>query len=315
MPDRVPARAARSQRQQPRLGLCCTFLDAPIKFRFSTARYLESLAPKARWAFVGELCLHNAVALEQAVTWCAQNDVGAFRIFNQIFPLYTHPTVGYRWTDLPTAGAIESAFGRVRSLAASADVRLSFHPDQFVVLGSTSPAVVKASVRELDYLAEVSDLVGGTQLTIHGGGATDGKPAALARLRRGLDRLSDRARRLVALENDDRVYTVRDLLPVCAADDVRMIYDVHHHRCLPDDLDVAEATEAATETWKGAEPWFHLSSPAKGWRGSDPRPHHDLITLRDFPAVWRKRRITIDVEAKAKESAVLALSRALARKS
>ncbi|HEY0713710.1 MAG TPA: UV DNA damage repair endonuclease UvsE, partial [Polyangia bacterium] len=139
-------------------------------------------------------------------------------------------------------------------------------------------------------------------------------PIALSRLRRGLDRLSDRARRLVVLENDDRVYTVQDLLPLCEADDIRLVYDVHHHRCLPDGLTITEATEAAAATWKGAEPWVHLSSPAEGWRASDPRPHHDLIATRDFPEVWRHRRITIDVEAKAKEKAVLALARSLSRK-
>ncbi len=299
----------------PRLGLCCTFLEAPIRFRTTTARYLGTLKAGERRAFLGALLLDNAAALERAVAWCRAHGVGAFRITSQLFPVYTHPAVGYRWQDLPTAAPIAAALRRVRLAARADDLRLSFHPDQFVVPGSLSEAVVRASLAELEYQGEVATLVGATQITLHGGGAEAGKEGgkarSLARLQRGLDRLSDRARQLVVLENDDRVYTPRDLLPLCQAAGLRFVYDVHHHRCLPDGLSIEEATERASATWGEAEPWMHVSSPAEGWRGSNPRPHHDRVFLRDFPALWRQRRITVDVEAKDKEVAVLTLARAL----
>jgi UV DNA damage endonuclease len=303
--------SGQSNPSQPRLGLCCSFADVPIRFRTTTAQHLTSLAPRDRGNFLGELCLANATALLEAVDWCARNGVGAFRIVSQFFPLYTHPEVGYHWENLLTAPRLASTLRLVRERARDADVRLSFHPDQFVVLGSTSTRVQRASVRELEYQSEVADLVGAEQLTIHGGGAQGGKARALARLVRGFDRLSARARELVVLENDDRIYTVEDLLPVARATGARLVYDVHHHRCNPDGLTVEAATAAAAETWGAEEPWAHVSSPAEGWRGPNPRPHHDRIFLRDFPASWRRLRITVDVEAKAKEKAVLALQRAL----
>jgi UV DNA damage endonuclease len=296
---------------RPRLGLCCTFARAPIRFRTTTARYLSTLAVRARRDFLGQLILDNAKSLEQAVAFCAQHGVGAFRIMSQFFPIYTHPKVGYAWTDLPTAPAVADALAHVRAEARRCDVRLSFHPDQFVVPGSANPAVARASLRELEYQAELAELVGAEQLTIHGGGAQGGKPQALERLRRGLDQLSPRARRLVVLENDDRVYSPRDLLPLCRTAGLRFVYDVHHHRCLPDDLSLDDATAEAAATWRDAEPWFHVSSPAQGWGGRDPRPHHDRLWLRDLPPAWRTMRGTIDVEAKAKEDAVLPLLRAL----
>jgi UV DNA damage endonuclease len=295
----------------PRLGLCCTFARAPIKFHTTTARYLSTLAPAARRRFLGQLILHNARALDQAIAFCVGHDIGAFRIFSQLFPIYTHPQVGYRWVDLPAAADIARALKAACDRARAGDIRLSFHPDQFVVPGSANEAVVRASLAELEYQGELAELVGAQQLTIHGGGAQDGKAAALDRLRRGLDRLSARARRLVVLENDDRVYTPRDLLPLCRAASARLVYDVHHHRCLPDGLSIQDATAQAAATWGAAEPWFHASSPAQGWRGGDPRPHHDRLWLRDVPPAWRHMRATIDVEAKAKEDAVLPLVRAL----
>ena len=155
----------------PRLGLCCTFAAAPIAFRTTTARYVATLPLARRRRFLGELIVANARALDLAVGFCADHGIGAFRITSQFFPVYTHPEVGYRWADLPDAPAISRALARARARARRGDVRLSFHPDQFVVPGSASPAVVRASLRELEYQAEVAELVGAEQLTIHGGGA------------------------------------------------------------------------------------------------------------------------------------------------
>lgn len=283
-----------------RLGLCCTFLEAPIRFRTTTARYVSSLPKASRPKFLNELCLHNARTLGAAISWCRDNGVGAFRVQSGLWPLYTHPDHPYELD--PEVRATLADVGKARG-----DIRLSFHPDQFVVPGSVNSAVVASSLGELEYQAEVAELIGAEQLTIHGGGAQGGKSAALARLEAALVKLSPRAKSRVVLENDDRVYTVEDLLPTCERLSVPLIYDVHHHRCNPDSLSIDRATELATATWHGREPWMHLSSPAEGWRGRNPGPHADYIDLHDLPEQWRDRNLTVDVEAKAKERAVIKL--------
>lgn len=290
-----------------RLGLCCKFLDEPIKFRSATARYVGGKPRAAQRLFLGELALANADALVQAVTWCAERGIGAFRISSQLFPLVTHSEVGYALAELPTWSGLERRLDHVRELARARDVRLSFHPDQFVVPGSISPAVVESSLAELEHQALVAELVGAEQLTLHGGGAQPDKATALDRLERGLDRLSPRARARVVLENDDRVFTVEDLLPLCRRAGLPLVYDVHHHRCLPDRLSVEEATELAAATWGAREPWTHVSSPKGGWTASKPQAHDDYVDARDVPRCWLGRRVTVDVEAKAKEHAVLRL--------
>ena len=121
--------------------------------------------------------------------------------------------------------------------------------------------------------------------------------------------MSPRARERIALENDDRVDTGLDLLPLCREEGIPLVYDVHHHRCHPDVLCVEEATAAAAETWGRREPRAHLSTPRDGWRGDDPRRHADFIRPRDVPACWIGERMTVDVEAKAKELAVLRLAK------
>ncbi|PCC75305.1 UV-damage endonuclease [Nannocystis exedens] len=292
-----------------RLGLCCTFLDEPIKFRHATARVVGAKPRPAQRLYLGEIAVANAEALAAAVTWCAEHRIGAFRISSQLFPLATHPEVGYALEELPTWSGVERRLAAVRELARAKDVRLSFHPDQFVVPGSASPAVVESSLAELEHHGRMAELVGAEQITLHGGGGQPDKATALARLERGLDRLSPRARERIALENDDRVFTVDDLLPVCARAGLPLVHDVHHHRCLPGRIEVDEAIELAAATWGAREPWAHISSPKGGWDSKQPLIHDDHVRPSDVPRAWLGRRITVDVEAKAKEQAVLRLAR------
>lgn len=295
-----------------RLGLCCTFLKGKIRFRTVTARPLRTLEREARGRKLRELAAHNAEALRAAVAFCAGNGIGCFRVTSQILPLKTHPELGYGADML--GEDILSAFRGVGDFARERGIRLSFHPDQFVVLSSPDPAVVQSSLTEIEYQAEVAEWIGADVINIHGGGGYGDKGAALRRLADSVARLSPRAQSRLTLENDDRVYTPRDLLPVCEALALPLVYDVHHHRCNPDDLTHEAATERTIRTWR-REPLFHVSSPRDGWRGNNPRSHSDYINPRDFPRFWDDLAVTVEVEAKAKELAVRRLVRGLARRS
>ena len=295
-----------------RLGLCCQFAREPIKFRTTTATAMLRLDRKQRLARLAELCLGNAEALLAALQFCATHRIGAFRINSQILPVKTHPTAGYETADLPDSATIISRFRECGRFARKSNLRLSFHPDQFVVLNSPNRRTLAHSLAELNYQAEVAEWVSADSLNIHGGGAYGDKTAALATLRRNIERLPKPVRSRLTLENDDRVYTPADLLPVCADTGIPLVYDVHHHRCLPDGLSVSEATDRARKTWK-SEPLFHISSPLHGWEGPNPERHHDYINATDFPTDWLGWPLTVEVEAKAKELAVARLIGELSR--
>ena len=295
-----------------RLGLCCIFRKAPIKFRRTTAKYLQSLSPAKRSGHLASICSDNANALYRSLEFCAANGIGAFRINSQILPVKTHPHVGYDLRQLPGGEGIIDRFKQCGAFSRKHGIRTSFHPDQFLVLSSPAAGVVVRSEEELIYHAEVAEWVAADVINIHGGGAYGDKPAALDRLTAVIDSLPANIRTRLTLENDDRIYTPSDLLPVCRHTGVALVYDVHHHRCLRDGNTIRHTTNAAMATWN-REPLFHLSSPlTKGT--SDPcRPHHDFIDPTDFPQCWKNLDITVDVEAKAKELAVLKLRKALER--
>ena len=220
-----------------RLGLCCIFRDEPIRFRRTTATALLRLSPAARRRKLSDICMANADALYAAVTFCADHGIGSFRVNSQILPLKTHPKVGYDLRKLPGGERTVARFKACGKLARARGVRLSLHPDQFVILNSPRPEVVDASILELEYQGEVASWIGADVINIHGGGAYGDKLSALERLRGNLRRLSKRVRSRLTLENDDRIYTVEDLLLICRSEKIPLVYDAHHHRCLPDRFD------------------------------------------------------------------------------
>lgn len=289
-----------------RLGLCCLFAREPIRFRTATARALSRRAREEQLVRFAELAADNAAALHAALDYCANHDIGCFRVNSQILPLRTHPQLGYRVEELPGGAAIRQAFQACGSFARDHGLRLTFHPDQFILLSSPREEVTRSSIAELEYQAEVAAWIGADVLNIHAGGAYGDKPAALVRFAATLRQLPAAIRRRLTLENDDRSYTPRDLLPFCETHRIPLVYDVHHHRCLPDGLTVAEVSARAAATWD-REPLFHLSSPREGWQGPHPEHHHDYIDSRDFPDEWRALTLTVEVEAKAKELAVARL--------
>lgn len=286
-----------------RVGLCCMFQEQPIKFANTTVTAIGRMNRADALAKLSRLCHQNADALLTALRYCAGNHIGCFRVNSQILPVKTHPTFGYNIDELPDGQEIIRRFKECGKFAEQHQLRTCFHPDQFVVLNSPRADVVEKSLLELEYQAEVAEWIGADVVNIHGGGAYGDKTKALAEFARNVDRLSVRARSRLTVENDDKIFSPADLLPTCESTGIPLVYDVHHHRCLPDELSIEQATEKALATWN-REPMFHLSSPLEGWDGPRPERHHDYIDVRDFPDIWLKKTLTVEVEAKAKELAV-----------
>ncbi len=296
-----------------RLGLCCLFREEPIKFVTTTATAISKMNQPDALAKLSRLCMDNANALLTALQFCADHGIGCFRINSQILPIKTHPKFGYEVDDLPECNEIIRRFKACGKFVRKHNLRTCFHPDQFVVLNSQQPGVVAASIREIEYQAEVAEWVGADVINIHGGGAFGDKDKALADFARNLNRLSSKARKRLTVENDDRIYTPADLLPLCRTEGVPLVYDVHHHRCNPDDMSEEEATGQALATWN-REPLFHISSPIEGWKRPKPERHHDFIDVKDFPKCWQGLDLTVEVEAKAKEVALLKLKKHLEKR-
>ncbi len=305
------------ERSSVRFGLCCQFADeTSVRFRTTTVAHLSRLAAADNtgpaFAFYRALIEHNLTTLEGVLDWCAQHHIDAFRIGSDLWPRATHPLV-QPWVELLFADAeIVGHCARIKEFARAHDIRLSEHPDQFLVGNSLRPDVVRSTIVELEWRARLGEALGVEVLCLHIGSGTPDADSALWRWEETLAELSGAVRGMLAFENDDRTFTPEQILPACLAWDIPLVYDAHHHRVNPDALDEDEATLLAIASWGDREPHFHLSSPREGWDARDARPHHDAIDVEDWPTIWTELleagvRFTVDIEAKGKERAIFAL--------
>jgi UV DNA damage endonuclease len=102
-----------------RLGLCCIFRDAPIKFRTTTATAIKRLPRDAGRKKLADLCAANAAALMGALRICSANGIGCFRVNSQILPLKVTVEVEAKAKELAVK-KLAKALARRKSIFLSA---------------------------------------------------------------------------------------------------------------------------------------------------------------------------------------------------
>ena len=93
-----------------RLGLCCIFREAPIKFRATTATAVKRFSPDEGRKKLADVCAANAEVLLAALRFCSANGIGCFCVNSQNLPRKTHPDVGYELAELPGGRQIVNQF-------------------------------------------------------------------------------------------------------------------------------------------------------------------------------------------------------------
>jgi len=249
-----------------------------------------------------EIVRENFSGLETTLRWNAARGIGLFRIGQSLIPFASHPAFPYDWEaehadDLRGAG----------ELARNLGIRLSMHPGQYVNPGSLKPAVVERSLAELRYVARVFDLMGRpySVLVLHLGGAYDDRPAAAGRFVEVL-RPEVGVLRYLAIENDERIWTVAEVVEAARSLGVPAIADTLHHVLNPGDLTLEQALNLALPTWdaRGVRPKVHLSSQDPEKR---PGAHAYSVDPHDWQALLSAldgRETDVMVEAKGKEQAL-----------
>ena len=284
----------------------------------------------------GESQPHLRISLERLraiLDRLEDRDIRRYRMATALAPYASHPDMPQFHRQIDECADQLDEIGR---LAAGRRIRVSTHPGQYTVLNSEDPAVQAAAIAELEVQAALLDAMRQPPeavVVLHVGGAAGGTAAAADRFVDGFERLSERARSRLALENDDRSFALVDVLAIARRCSVPVIWDVLHHRCLdPAGLSDREALPLALDTWPPAVvPKIHYSSPRldvelrtrrKGRRVERQlvlpqlRAHADLIDPIAFEDFLRytagKRDFDIMLEAKAKDLALNRLREQLA---
>jgi UV DNA damage endonuclease len=282
----------------PQLGLVCITSSDAVRYRALTRKRLLQFEQDEQKRLLRELYGENLARLNNAFDFCAQHNLRLYRMTSGLFP-FADDELG--------AGILEEFRRRLAETgerAKSLGLRLVLHPDQFVVLNSDSPQVIINSIKILETHARVMDLLEQPRspwalIEIHGG-----KGGRSERLVEVVRELPENIRSRIAFENDEYAYSAAEILEVCRASGVPMVFDAHHH-LVHEKLDsydhesVAAMLEAARETWPVPE--WQLVHISNGRESFGDRHHSDFVET--MPAAYRNAP-WIEVEAKQKELAI-----------
>lgn len=252
---------------------------------------------------IREKFAQNLHDLWRMLEWNVGHGIALFRIGQHLVPFASHPSFPYNWYK-----AHAESLYKVGEFARRHKLRLSMHPGQYVNVGSPHAEVVERSIAELRYSATVLDALGlpDSVLIVHMGGVYEGHEATGRRIVTHL-RGEKLILRWLALEHDERLWSLRQVLPVAEHLGVPVIVDNLHHQINPGGLSLKQAVQLGISTWKDKRPKLHLSSQDGSKRTGaharriSPQDAMELLDALDHAEV------DIMVEAKDKELAVLPL--------
>ena len=193
-------------------------------------------------------------------------------------------------------------------------IPLSTHPDQFNVINSVKDKVIEDTIRNLNHAVDLYDLMEYDEgkLVIHVGSSAGGKEESIKRFITNLDRFPKRITSRLIIENDDKVFTAKNVLDICQEINCPMVLDLHHHKCKNDGENIADLLEDIFNTWNNESlpPKVHFSSPRES---EFDRKHADFIDVNDFANFLNIAKETTNkdfdvmIEAKKKDQALIKL--------
>lgn len=268
-----------------RVGFACKFENSPVpNIKTTTITWLNSAPRQKAEEKLWGLMKHNVATLMSQVSYIGSlpPNQRMFRISSDILPAYTHDDWSWFWWQHDVVHFLERELGRVGDHARKLDVRLSFHPGQFCVLGSDNPGVVENSIQEFEYHADLIRYMGygktfqDFKCNIHIGGKAGPEGFKLA-----LKKLSTVARNVITVENDEFKWGLDSSFEL--AEHCALVLDIHHHWIRTGEYiqPTDPRLHKLVDSWRGVRPVIHYSlSREEVLEHWDPEliPNHSELT-------------------------------------
>ena len=256
--------------------------------------------------YVSELIIENLKDTIKVLNYNIDNDIHVYRLSSDSFPWMSE----YKFTDLPGFTLINSYLKIIGKKIRENNIRVSYHPGPFNVLGSEKNSVVLKTIDELNKHSEILDLMELEQSTyypinIHINTTQPTREGSAKRFCEGFQYLSDSCKKRLTVENDDKEsqYSVKMLYDMVYKNiNIPIVFDQLHWKLGPKDLSLEESLKLALSTWK-TKPLTHMASSI--WNENPnglERAHADYIyeQIETFGLDF-----DVEIESKAKDLAVL----------
>lgn len=284
-----------------RIGYACLTVGVP-----GTA-FRTCLLKNASDHKLAEVIAHNLNALDHILDYNQAHRIRMFRITSDLIPFGSSPVNRLPWPSL-----FADEFSRLGRKIQETGLRVSMHPGQYTVLNSPDPRVVQNAVADLDYHGRVLELLGVSaehKIILHIGGVYGDKKAAAQRFIASYRQLKDTVRQRLVIENDDRSYTIEEVLDISAATGAPAVFDNLHHAAKPGSIpktDLEWIRECRT-TWQPGDGLqkIHYSQQAEGKRTG---AHSESIELGAFAAFYEALEgLDLDIMLEVKDKNLSAL--------
>lgn len=264
-----------------RLGYVAIALNLPKVTSSSTVtftNYQKLPNDEQKLNKLKQVTLSNLNDLYKILEYNIENNIHFYRITSQLVPLGTHPEVNWDYRKV-----FKADFLRIGELVKKHDMRVDTHPDEFNVLNSIRDEVVTATKRNLWYhvhtFEDMNYPLG--RMVLHIGSSQGGKEDSINRFIKNFNSFPREITDRLMLENDDKTFTVDEVLGICNEVHAPMVLDVHHYQCNNEGEPLEERISDIFNTWRDQPlpPKIHFSSPKEGEKD---RKHSDFINAADF---------------------------------
>lgn len=194
-----------------------------------------------------ETTRNNIDCLEQMLVYNLDHDLLFFRVSSDLIPFASHPVCDVDWRTY-----FATDFERIGELIHKHEMRISMHPDQFILINSPKEEVFQRSAAELTYHTQLMESLGLNtthKIQIHVGGVYEDKQKSMERFASRFKQLPKVVQGRLAIENDDVSYDLADCLVLSKQLSMPVIFDVFHHSVKNRGEGLVEALHLAAETW------------------------------------------------------------------
>lgn len=292
-----------------RLGYVALCRTVELPYRNIT--YTEYIK-KDNYSKLDEIIKYNLNNLYETLLYNQKNDIHFFRITSNLVPLATKDDVEFNYIT-----PYQKEYKKIGAFIRENNMRCDMHPDQFAVLNSTNQDVISNALGIVFYHASLlKELqIENPLIILHVGSSVLGKKNSITRFIHSFQKLPKEVGKMIALENDDKTFTIEDVVGLCETLQIRMVLDYHHYICNPGELDIHDFYPRIFATWGTQTPKIHYSSP-KNKTKKDIRSHSDYVNADEFIAFiesvrYLQQDIDIMLEVKEKDMALCKLVREL----
>ena len=291
-----------SQTQTNRIGFACKYMHSdqtqkkklleeiqrPLNTRSTTVAWLNRQTKEVAEERLWDIMVHNIQSYMNLICYVGglPNELRMVRLGSDCLPVYTQQDWSYFWRKPDVVAYCEKNFANVGKRARELDVRVSMHPGQFTVLASDTPEIVERSIEEFEYHTNVFRWMGygksfqDAKCNVHISGRQG--PAGI---QRALPRLSQEARNIITIENDEMSWGIDASLEL--ANDLALVLDIHHHWVASGEY--IQPTDdrflRIVDSWRGVRPVIHYSVSREDLLvGHDPNvlPNMDELLEQGF---------------------------------